>query len=98
MRAGEVPRAVKFLEARWLRPLQEVLRGWSSTAAFTGCWNGSPFAEGIDQARRFAILAWRDRIAASRAMFEIDHREDSAELNAPDRGISWAGSAGRPAA
>ena len=60
--------------------------------------------EGTDKPRlRVAVLAWRHRRRASRAMFEIEHRDDLAQLKATDREdfLGWLGmeaGAGDPAA
>jgi hypothetical protein len=50
--------------------------------------------EGTDKPRlRVAVLAWRHRRRASRAMFEIEHRDDLAQLKATDREdfLGWLG-------
>ena len=87
-------RAVKFLEVAGYDQFQEVFRGLEQRGGFTRLLDWLPFAEGVNWKRiKLAMLAWKDRNRSSRAMFEITHRKEIAELNVLDREIflDWLG-------
>ena len=87
-------RAVKFLEVAGYDQFQEVFRGLEQRGGFSRLLDWLPFAEGVDWKRiKLAMLAWKDRNRSSRAMFEIAHRKEIADLNALDREtfVDWLG-------
>jgi hypothetical protein len=87
-------RAVKFLEVAGYDQIQEVFRGLEQRGGFTRLLDWLPFAEGVNWKRiKLAMLAWKDRNRSSRAMFEITHRKEIADLSALDREtfVDWLG-------
>jgi hypothetical protein len=87
-------RAVKFLEVAGYDQIQAVFRGLDQRGGFKRLLDWLPFAEGVNWKRiKLAMLAWKDRNRSSRAMFEITHRKEIADLNATDRQefVDWLG-------
>jgi hypothetical protein len=87
-------RAVRFLDLAGYDQLQQVFRGLDQRGGFHRLLEWLPFAEGVNWKRiKFAMLAWKDRNRSSRAMFEIAHRKEIAELSDLDREtfVDWLG-------
>jgi hypothetical protein len=87
-------RAVLFLDVAGYDQFQEVFRGLEQRGGFARLLEWLPFAEGVNWKRiRLAMLAWKDRNRSSRAMFEITHRKEIADLGALDREVflDWLG-------
>ena len=95
LRADTVERAFRFLDKASIGDMQDVFRRTEQHGGFQRLVDVVDFPpEGVDKARvRVAVLAWRHRRRASRAMFEIEHRDDLAKLTATDREdfLSWIG-------
>jgi hypothetical protein len=87
-------KAVKFLEVAGYDQFQEVFRGLEQRGGFNRLLEWLPFAEGVNWKRiKLAMLAWKDRNRSSRAMFEITHRKEIADLNVRDKEefVDWLG-------
>jgi hypothetical protein len=87
-------RAVKFLDGAGYDQFQEVFRGLDQRGGFFRLLDWLPFAEGVNWKRiKIAMLAWKDRNRSSRAMFEITHRKELADLSVLDREVflDWLG-------
>jgi hypothetical protein len=95
LRADTVTRAFKYLDKAGIGDMQEVFRRTEQQGGFQRLVDMADFPpEGTDKPRlRVAVLAWRHRRRASRAMFEIEHRDDIAQLKTIDREefLGWLG-------
>ena len=95
LRADTVTRAFKYLDKAGIGDMQDVFTRTERQGGFQRLVDMVEFPpEGTDKPRlRVAVLAWRHRRRASRAMFEIEHRDDLAQLKATDREdfLGWLG-------
>jgi hypothetical protein len=95
LRADTVTRALNFLDKASIGDMQDIFRRTEQHGGFQRLVDMVEFPpEGTDKPRlRVAVLAWRHRRRASRAMFEIEHRDDLAQLKATDREdfLGWLG-------
>lgn len=80
LRADTVTRAFRFLDKASIGDMQDIFRRTEQHGGFQRLVDMVEFPpEGTDKPRlRVAVLAWRHRRRASRAMFEIEHRDDLA--------------------
>ena len=97
LHVGEVPAGGEVPRGRRLRPVPGGLPRPRAARRLHRLLSWLPFAEGVNWKRiRLAMLAWKDRNRSSRAMFEIAHRKEIADLErARPRGCSSTGSAWR---
>jgi hypothetical protein len=95
LRADTVTRAFRYLDKAGIGDMQDVFTRTERQGGFQRLVDMVEFPpEGTDKPRlRVAVLAWRHRRRASRAMFEIEHRDDIAQLKALDREefLGWLG-------
>jgi hypothetical protein len=95
LRADTVTRAFRYLDKAGIGDMQNVFWRTEQRGGFQRLVEMVEFPpEGTDKPRlRVAVLAWRHRRRASRAMFEVEHRDDLAQLKATDREdfLGWLG-------